>query len=72
MSNRLYSLHNAMLTVDEAAEALGVTKWAVFKRIERRQLKATKKAGVWDIDPRSLRALAAKERRPGNPRKKRT
>lgn len=61
-----------MLTVEEAADILGMTKWGVFKKIERGKLKATKKAGVWDIDPRSLRALAAKERKPGRrPRGKR-
>lgn len=59
-----------MLAVEEAAEILGVTKWAVLKRIARGQLKATKKAGVWDINPRSLRALAGKERRPGRPKTK--
>jgi hypothetical protein len=54
-----------MLTVEEAAEELRLTKWAVLKRIERGQLKARKKAGVWDIDRRSFNAAKAKERKSG-------
>lgn len=60
-----------MLTVTEAAVQLGVSTRRVRALIQAEQLKANKNAGVWDIDPRSLRALAAKERRPGNPHKKR-
>lgn len=58
-----------MLTVEEAAEILKISKWGVYKQIERGQLKAQLKAGVWDIDRRSLRAVAAKERKPGRPKK---
>lgn len=53
-----------MLTVEEAAKALGMTKWGVLKKIERGQLKAEKKSGVWDIDRRSFNAVKAKERKP--------
>jgi excisionase family DNA binding protein len=60
-----------VLTVEEAAVQLGVTPHRVRAMIAAKQLKATKKARVWDIDPRSLKALAAKDRRPGNPWKKR-
>jgi excisionase family DNA binding protein len=60
-----------MLTVTEAAVQLGVSTRRVCALIKAEKLKATKKAGVWDIDRRSLRALAAKDRKPGNPWKKR-
>lgn len=54
-----------MITVDEAAERLGLTKWGVFKYLREGRLKAQKKSGVWDIDPRSLKALASRDRKPG-------
>lgn len=59
-----------MISTEDAAEVLGISPSGVLKYIKRGKLKGVKK-GVWDIDPRSLRALAAKERKPGNPHKKR-
>ena len=53
-----------MLTTQDAAKERGVCISQIQKMIKRGQLKAVKKSGVWDIDPRSLRALAGKAGRP--------
>lgn len=60
-----------MLTVDEAAVQLGVLPHRVRVFLRDGRIKAVKKGRDWDIDPRSLKAFAAKERKAGNPHKKR-
>ena len=57
-----------MLTIDEAAAELNLSRESVEKYIRQGRIKAVKK-GVWDINRRSLRAFAAKERKPGRPKR---
>jgi excisionase family DNA binding protein len=53
-----------VLAVDAAAE-VGISKWAIWKAIERGQLAATKIGRQWFIPRREVDRFKAETRKPG-------
>jgi excisionase family DNA binding protein len=58
-----------MLTTNEAAERLHLSRSRILKLIAAFRLNAVKHGRDWQIDPADLAAFAKIERRPGKPRK---
>jgi len=58
-----------MLTTNEAAEQLGVTRRRVLAFITAGRLPANKCGRDWFVHESDLAAFAAKPRKPGKPRK---
>jgi len=56
-----------MLTTEQVAKKLGVTRGRVVAMLQSGRLKGTKFANVWMIDPKDLSAV--KDRKPGRPTK---
>lgn len=61
-----------VLTVKQAAKALGVTPSRVYAMIESGRLPAEKFARVWMVDRADVDRLAREERKPGRPPKRKS
>jgi excisionase family DNA binding protein len=60
----------ALLTTEEAAARLGVSRSRVLAMIRDGRLKAQKVGRDWVIDPSALETPEVVQRKPGRPRKK--
>lgn len=47
------------LNVDQAADLLGVSRWTILRRINRKQLPATRHGKTWQISKAAVTALTA-------------
>lgn len=62
-----------LLGIEEVAENVGLSKWAVYQAIEAGELRASKMRSKWRIRPEDVEAwFEANVNVKGQPRKRRT